>query len=100
MSATDHDVPVVASGRSARVLQRAIRGYQYISARRPPACRYYPSCSAYAHEAVGRYGVVRGGWLATRRLGRCQPFGGHGYDPVPDLNLNLHRRRAGEGVPA
>jgi putative membrane protein insertion efficiency factor len=100
MSAIHTDDSVEATGRSARVVQRAIRGYQYFSARRPPACRYYPSCSAYAHEAVGRYGVLRGGWLAARRLGRCQPFGGHGFDPVPDLNLNPHRRRAGEGAPA
>jgi len=100
MSANDVHGPVYATGRRARFVQRAIRGYQYVSARRPPTCRYYPSCSAYAFEAVGRHGVVRGGWLAARRLGRCQPFGGHGYDPVPDLNLNLHRRRAGEGAPA
>ena len=46
-------------------------------------CRFTPSCSAYAIEAVERYGAARGGWLAVKRLCRCHPFGGHGYDPVP-----------------
>jgi uncharacterized protein len=54
-----------------------------ISPMLPPRCRYMPSCSAYAIEAVTRYGAARGGWLATRRVCRCHPFGGHGFDPVP-----------------
>ena len=49
----------------------------------PKSCRYEPSCSHYAYEAVERYGAVRGAWLALRRLLRCQPWGGSGYDPVP-----------------
>lgn len=48
-----------------------------------PSCRFTPSCSAYAQEAVNRYGAGRGGWLTLRRLLRCHPFGGKGYDPVP-----------------
>ena len=46
-------------------------------------CRYQPTCSAYALEALARYGAFRGGWLAMKRIGRCNPWGGRGYDPVP-----------------
>jgi hypothetical protein len=48
-------------------------------------CRFHPSCSVYAREALQRYGIFRGGWLAIRRIGRCQPWGGAGEDPVPQL---------------
>jgi putative membrane protein insertion efficiency factor len=66
------------------VLISGIRVYQYIiSPWLGPACRYQPSCSQFAIEAVERHGVMRGGWLAARRLGRCQPLGSSGYDPVP-----------------
>jgi putative membrane protein insertion efficiency factor len=70
--------------RSARVLRKLIRGYQVLSANRPPTCRFHPSCSTYAMEAIERHGAARGSWLAARRLARCQPFGGYGVDPVPD----------------
>ena len=67
-----------------RLFISAARFWQrYPSMILPPSCRYTPSCSAYAIEAVERYGAARGGWLAAKRLCRCHPFGGHGYDPVP-----------------
>jgi putative membrane protein insertion efficiency factor len=49
----------------------------------PPTCRYHPSCSAYAIEAWTRYGAFKGSWLAAKRLLRCHPWGGCGFDPVP-----------------
>ena len=49
----------------------------------PPSCRYLPTCSAYAIEALEKHGALRGGMLAAKRLMRCHPWGGHGYDPVP-----------------
>ncbi len=68
----------------ARALIGGVRFYRrWISPALPPACRFVPSCSAYAQEALERYGAARGSWLALRRLLRCHPFGGSGYDPVP-----------------
>lgn len=71
--------------RSLRALLVAsIRSYQrVISPVLPAHCRFYPSCSAYAAEAVGTHGLRRGGWLACCRIGKCHPFHPGGFDPVP-----------------
>lgn len=66
------------------LLRAAIRAYQLLVAPvLPPACRYLPTCSHYADEAIAVHGPLRGGLLAVGRLCRCHPWGGSGYDPVP-----------------
>ncbi len=69
---------------AARLLLAAITGYRrFISPLIPPRCRFAPSCSAYALQAVAEHGAARGAWLAVRRVGRCHPFNPGGFDPVP-----------------
>ncbi|NKB54723.1 MAG: membrane protein insertion efficiency factor YidD [Alphaproteobacteria bacterium] len=66
-------------------LRALIRGYQIVVSPLLPAhCRYWPTCSAYAHQAVRKHGAIAGGWLGVRRIARCHPWGGSGYDPVPE----------------
>jgi putative membrane protein insertion efficiency factor len=68
----------------ARFLIMLTRGWQLGPSRvLPPSCRYQPSCSAYAITALQRYGAAKGGWLALKRIMRCHPWGGKGFDPVP-----------------
>ena len=69
---------------TARFLTMSIRSYQAARSGRPTGCRYLPTCSEYAVEAVGTHGPGRGFLLATRRIARCGPWGGHGIDPVPE----------------
>jgi putative membrane protein insertion efficiency factor len=75
----------ITAGAALRVVVLLpIRFYQWvISPMLPAACRYQPTCSAYAVEAIERHGILAGGWLALRRLLRCHPWGGSGFDPVP-----------------
>jgi len=75
---------VTALDLPRRGLLALITAYQWtIGPALPNACRYQPTCSRYAHQAIARYGALKGSWLAARRIARCQPWGGAGYDPVP-----------------
>ena len=77
------------------VLKLLIRGYQlFVSPILGANCRYAPSCSRYAVEAIDSHGAVRGSWLAVKRIGRCHPWGGSGYDPVPSGRGGDHAAEA------
>ena len=74
------------------LLKAPIYAYRWlISPWLPAHCRYRPTCSAFALEAIDAHGMLRGGWIAAKRLARCHPWGGSGYDPVPPDN-SAHRR--------
>lgn len=69
-----------------RIALALIRGYQlFLSPLVGSNCRFYPTCSHYAHEAISRHGMLLGGWLAVKRIGRCHPWAEGGVDPVPEL---------------
>ena len=68
----------------ASALHLVVRAYRRLTAGRPSPCRFDPSCSAYALDALEGHGAVRGSWLTARRIARCHPWGGHGWDPVPE----------------
>jgi len=74
-----------------KVLTKFIAGYQYlISPFFGPSCRFTPTCSDYAIEAINQHGILKGLWLALRRLGRCHPWHEGGLDPVPDADKKTH----------
>jgi hypothetical protein len=74
-------------GIVACALLFVLRAYKmFISPMMPSACKFHPTCSEYAHEAVARFGARRGMWLALKRLSRCRPFHAGGFDPVPDAD--------------
>ncbi len=78
----------------SRAVLILIRGYQLlVSPLVGPHCRHIPTCSQYAAEAVARFGVLRGGWLAARRVLRCHPWGTSGYDPVPERDAPPDSRK-------
>lgn len=86
---------------TARGLLVLLRVYQtYLSSMNISACKFYPSCSHYAGEAVQRFGARRGVWLTLKRLGRCQPFTRGGFDPVPDLESHSHNLHSHKNVRA
>ena len=66
-----------------RLLRRLVLLYQALTSSRPSPCRYWPTCSNYALEALDEHGAARGSWLTLRRISRCHPWGGSGVDPVP-----------------
>jgi uncharacterized protein len=88
MSNSIHPAANIERGRSTRSALLMLRLYRAIVS--PlimgiygPACRFNPSCSEYAYQAIAQFGLLRGSALALRRLARCHPLGGHGYDPIP-----------------
>ena len=79
------------NARATAAALRLVELYQAARAGRPTACRFHPSCSAYAHEAIAAHGALRGSALAARRLLRCRPLGPHGIDEVPPGRVGAAR---------
>ena len=79
---------------AATAAGRAIGAYQrYVSPLLGPHCRFHPTCSTYARQAIDRFGLWRGGWLSIKRLARCHPFTAGGHDPVPEASAAPRRGR-------
>ena len=85
------------TGKSSAVgLVFLIRLYRHmVSPLRPPTCRFVPTCSQYAADALTEYGLIRGGWLATARLAKCGPWHQGGWDPIPDRGCQADSEAAG-----
>lgn len=80
-------------------LRAVVRGYQLlISPILAGSCRYHPTCSGYALEALEKHGPASGSWLAVKRIFRCHPWGGHGFDPVPEPRSHTHESRSHAGA--
>lgn len=91
---------VVGADMVGAALKAGVRAYQlFVSPLRPPCCRFLPTCSDYAIEAIARHGAWRGSGLALWRLARCHPWGGSGYDPVPPSLPRAPESAAGPAVP-
>ena len=83
MSLGEAVLPSPRPSVAARILMLPIRAWRSISVHLPPRCRFHPSCSQYALDALGEHGAARGSWLAVKRVGRCHPWHDGGLDPVP-----------------
>ncbi|MXV89032.1 MAG: membrane protein insertion efficiency factor YidD [Acidimicrobiales bacterium] len=81
----------MTSGPLTRTLIAAVKLYRALPRSRLPSCRFDPTCSQYALDALRTWGAARGGWLALRRICRCHPWGGWGCDPVPETGDHLRR---------
>ena len=88
-------VPASRPTLVARLLMLPIRGWRLVSVHLPPRCRFHPSCSQYALEALSMHGAAHGSWLAVRRVSRCHPWHDGGLDPVP-----LPNTRSSQATPA
>lgn len=85
---------------AAFLVSLPVRAYRlFLSPWLGRSCRYQPTCSVYALEALERHGAVKGSWLAAKRLGSCHPWGGHGYDPVPGADPEWDRQHQGHRHP-
>ena len=87
MTAPEHTHETHRPGLLARLLMLPVRAWRLVSVHLPPRCRFYPSCSQYALDALATHGAARGSLLAVRRVARCHPWNPGGIDPVPEANV-------------
>ena len=95
---TDALVATPRASVPARILMLPIRAWRLLSVHLPPRCRFYPSCSQYALEALEVHGAARGSWLAIRRVGRCHPWHDGGLDPVPPAEAAMSAEPVAPGT--